>query len=213
MHSLYYTKVQLGSPPKEFHVQIDTGSDVLWVSCNTCSGCPESSGLHVSETHFPYILPLSIVCMPYWKPNVLFDVFQQIPLNFFDPGSSSTASPVPCSDQRCSIGIQSSDSGCSTQSNLCSYTFQYGDGSGTSGYYISDLMSFDTIVGNSMTANSTARILFGYPMITINILRKFDWKSNLYYIGNLENYSLFIYLSCIVACLSKLILALMMDLK
>ncbi|KAA8550278.1 hypothetical protein F0562_001962, partial [Nyssa sinensis] len=27
---LYFTRVQLGSPPKEFYVQIDTGSDVLW---------------------------------------------------------------------------------------------------------------------------------------------------------------------------------------
>ncbi|GMP99426.1 hypothetical protein CsSME_00046896 [Camellia sinensis var. sinensis] len=33
---LYFTRVQLGSPPKEFYVQIDTGSDVLWVSCNAC---------------------------------------------------------------------------------------------------------------------------------------------------------------------------------
>ena len=46
-YRLYYTKVQLGSPPKEFYVQIDTGSDVLWVSCNSCNGCPTTSGLQV----------------------------------------------------------------------------------------------------------------------------------------------------------------------
>ncbi|CAI9289958.1 unnamed protein product [Lactuca saligna] len=44
---LYYTKVQLGSPPKEYYVQVDTGSDVLWVSCKDCKGCPTSSGLKV----------------------------------------------------------------------------------------------------------------------------------------------------------------------
>lgn len=44
---LYYTKVQLGSPPREFFVQIDTGSDVLWVSCSSCNGCPTASGLKV----------------------------------------------------------------------------------------------------------------------------------------------------------------------
>lgn len=44
---LYYTKVQLGSPPREFYVQIDTGSDVLWVSCSSCNGCPTASGLKV----------------------------------------------------------------------------------------------------------------------------------------------------------------------
>ncbi|KAI7724558.1 LOW QUALITY PROTEIN: hypothetical protein M8C21_003320, partial [Ambrosia artemisiifolia] len=31
---LYYTKVKLGSPPKEFNVQIDTGSDILWMPLN-----------------------------------------------------------------------------------------------------------------------------------------------------------------------------------
>ncbi|XP_055836250.1 aspartic proteinase 36-like isoform X1 [Solanum dulcamara] len=127
---LYFTRVQLGSPPKEFYVQIDTGSDVLWVSCASCNGCPTSSGL------------------------------QQIQLEFFDPSSSSTARPISCSDQRCALGEQSSDSGCSTR-NQCGYTFQYGDGSGTSGYYVADLMHFDTIVGNSLTANSSAPVVFG----------------------------------------------------
>ncbi|KAL0436970.1 UNVERIFIED_CONTAM: Aspartic proteinase-like protein 2, partial [Sesamum radiatum] len=47
---LYFTRVKLGTPPKEFYVQIDTGSDVLWVSCNPCSGCPKSSGLQIQQT-------------------------------------------------------------------------------------------------------------------------------------------------------------------
>ncbi|KAH1033694.1 hypothetical protein J1N35_045868 [Gossypium stocksii] len=131
---LYYTKLQLGSPPREFNVQIDTGSDVLWVGCNSCNGCPKSSGL-------------------------------EIPLNFFDPGSSSTASLVSCSDQRCSSGIQASDSSCSGSSNQCSYTFQYGDGSGTSGYYVSDLLHFNTILPGSTTGNATASIMFGCSML------------------------------------------------
>lgn len=45
---LYFTKVKLGSPPTEFNVQIDTGSDILWVTCSSCSNCPRSSGLGVS---------------------------------------------------------------------------------------------------------------------------------------------------------------------
>jgi len=44
---LYFTKVNLGTPPREFYVQIDTGSDVLWVSCASCVGCPQTSGLQV----------------------------------------------------------------------------------------------------------------------------------------------------------------------
>lgn len=140
---LYYTKLQLGSPPREFHVQIDTGSDVLWVSCGSCNGCPENSGLHIQ-------------------------------LNFFDPGSSSTSSVISCSDQRCSLGIESSDSGCSAQNNLCGYTFQYGDGSGTSGYYVSDLMYFDTIVGSTLITNSSAPVVFGCSTLQTGDLVKSD---------------------------------------
>lgn len=84
----------------------------------------------------------------------------QIPLNFFDPGSSATAKLISCSDQRCSLGVQSSDAGCSSQGGQCIYNFQYGDGSGTSGYYVSDILNFDAIVGSSMT-NSSASIVFG----------------------------------------------------
>ncbi|GMI97214.1 hypothetical protein like AT5G22850 [Hibiscus trionum] len=140
---LYYTKIQLGSPPREFYVQIDTGSDVLWIGCNSCNGCPRTSGL-------------------------------QIELNFYDPGSSSTASPVPCSDQRCRAGLQSSDSSCSSQSNQCSYTFQYGDGSGTSGYYVADLLHFNSIFEGSMTTNSTAPIMFGCSVSQTGDLTKSD---------------------------------------
>ncbi|XVF69055.1 hypothetical protein PTKIN_Ptkin11bG0050400 [Pterospermum kingtungense] len=140
---LYYTKLQLGSPPRDFYVQIDTGSDVLWIGCKSCNGCPESSGL-------------------------------KIQLNLYDPGSSKTASYVSCSDKRCKAGIQSSDSSCSGQSNQCSYTFQYGDGSGTSGYYVSDLLHLDTILQGSMTANSTAPIMFGCSVSQTGDLTKTD---------------------------------------
>ncbi|PWA55755.1 aspartic proteinase-like protein 2 [Artemisia annua] len=44
---LYYTKVQLGTPPRDYYVQIDTGSNVLWVNCKSCNGCPTSSRQHI----------------------------------------------------------------------------------------------------------------------------------------------------------------------
>ncbi|GMP64229.1 hypothetical protein CsSME_00025607 [Camellia sinensis var. sinensis] len=37
-------RVKLDSPPKEFSVQINTGSDILWVTYNSCNDCPQSSG-------------------------------------------------------------------------------------------------------------------------------------------------------------------------
>ncbi|WOK91800.1 aspartic proteinase-like protein 2 [Canna indica] len=130
---LYFTRVRLGNPPKEFYVQIDTGSDILWVTCNPCSGCPISSGLDIQ-------------------------------LEFFDPGKSSSSSWITCSDDRCTSSFQTGEALCSTSgssSSLCSYTFQYGDGSGTSGYYVSDTMYFDTVLGNQQSVNSSATVVFG----------------------------------------------------
>ncbi|KAK1429426.1 hypothetical protein QVD17_11635 [Tagetes erecta] len=139
---LYFTKVKLGSPPKDFNVQIDTGSDILWVTCSSCSDCPQTSGFGID-------------------------------LNFFDAGSSSTASTVSCSDSVCSSIVQTSDASCS-EGNQCGYRFQYGDGSGTSGHYVTDLLYFDTIVGPSMIANSSAYITFGCSTYQTGSLTKPD---------------------------------------
>ncbi|KAK9062839.1 hypothetical protein SSX86_020029 [Deinandra increscens subsp. villosa] len=45
--ALYFTRVQIGSPPKAFHVQVDTGSDLLWVNCIECENCPKKSDLGI----------------------------------------------------------------------------------------------------------------------------------------------------------------------
>lgn len=141
---LYFTRVKLGSPPKEFNVQIDTGSDLLWVSCSPCDGCPKSSGLG-------------------------------IPLSSFSPEGSSTASPISCSDEACTLAIQASEGGCSNSGNSqCSYNFQYGDGSGTSGYYVSDTLYFDMVVAEESRANSSTSIVFGCSNSQTGDLTKSD---------------------------------------
>ncbi|KAL0316174.1 UNVERIFIED_CONTAM: Aspartic proteinase-like protein 2 [Sesamum radiatum] len=121
---LYYTKVRLGSPPQEFNVQIDTGSD--------------------------------------------------IPLNFFDAATSSSVSPISCSDNICASMVQLASAECSTESNQCGYSFQYGDGSGTAGIYVSDMLYFDTILGTSLIANSSAPIVFGCSTSLFGDLTKSD---------------------------------------
>ncbi|KAK9192768.1 hypothetical protein WN944_003461 [Citrus x changshan-huyou] len=140
---LYFTKVKLGSPPKEFNVQIDTGSDILWVTCSSCSNCPQNSGLGIQ-------------------------------LNFFDTSSSSTARIVSCSDPLCASEIQTTATQCPSGSNQCSYSFEYGDGSGTSGSYIYDTLYFDAILGESLIANSTALIVFGCSTYQTGDLSKTD---------------------------------------
>ncbi|CAM8916882.1 unnamed protein product [Rhodiola kirilowii] len=138
---LYFTKVKLGYPPAEFNVQIDTGSDILWVNCRGCAGCPQTSGLGLE-------------------------------LNFFDMGSSTGASMVPCSDPVCSSAVQTTAAGCSSDTNQCRYSFQYGDGSGTSGFYVYDQLHFDTIMANSFVANSSAPVVFGCSTLQSGDLTK-----------------------------------------
>ncbi|WOL15252.1 aspartic proteinase-like protein 2 [Canna indica] len=142
---LYYTRVKLGNPPKEFYVQIDSGSDILWVTCDQCNGCPTSSGLNIQ-------------------------------MEFFEPDKSSTCSRITCSDDLCTSALQTGEALCSSGSprEACSYSFQYGDGSGTSGYYVSDTMYFDTVFGNEQTMNSSATILFGCSNSQTGDLTKSD---------------------------------------
>ncbi|KFK37696.1 hypothetical protein AALP_AA3G017000 [Arabis alpina] len=42
---LYFTKIGLGTPSRDYHVQVDTGSDILWVNCAGCISCPRKSDL------------------------------------------------------------------------------------------------------------------------------------------------------------------------
>ncbi|KAM1242005.1 hypothetical protein ACFX2J_047140 [Malus domestica] len=42
---VYVTKVKIGSSPREFYVLLDTGSDLFWVSCSSCSNCPRFTDL------------------------------------------------------------------------------------------------------------------------------------------------------------------------
>ncbi|CAN6804119.1 unnamed protein product [Brassica oleracea] len=41
----YFAKIGLGTPSRDFHVQVDTGSDLLWVNCAGCIRCPRKSDL------------------------------------------------------------------------------------------------------------------------------------------------------------------------
>ena len=67
----------------------------------------------------------------------------QIPLTYSDPGSLVTTAPISCSDQRCSWGVQYSNSRFSVQNNLYAYMSRYRDGNGISGFCVSDVLPFD----------------------------------------------------------------------
>ncbi|VAI80314.1 unnamed protein product [Triticum turgidum subsp. durum] len=130
---IYYTNVKLGNPPKEHTFQIDTGSDISWVACKGCRGCSTRSPL-------------------------------KIPIELYNPNSSSTSSRILCSDSSCTLADNSGSKVCHTSdstSSLCGYNLTYGDGTGVSGYYVSDTMHLDTIMGNQHFANASASVVFG----------------------------------------------------
>ncbi|KAL5567044.1 hypothetical protein UlMin_030208 [Ulmus minor] len=47
---LYYARIGIGSPPTDYFVQVDTGSDILWVNCIGCEKCPKKSTLGIELT-------------------------------------------------------------------------------------------------------------------------------------------------------------------
>ncbi|PRQ38102.1 putative nepenthesin [Rosa chinensis] len=42
---LYYAQIGIGTPPRDYYVQVDTGSDIMWVNCIQCKDCPQRSSL------------------------------------------------------------------------------------------------------------------------------------------------------------------------
>ncbi|XP_068333524.1 aspartic proteinase 36-like [Pyrus communis] len=47
---LYYAKIGIGTPTKDYYVQVDTGSDIMWVNCIQCRDCPQRSTLGIDLT-------------------------------------------------------------------------------------------------------------------------------------------------------------------
>ncbi|XP_027350639.1 aspartic proteinase-like protein 2 isoform X3 [Abrus precatorius] len=47
---LYYAKIGIGTPPKNYYLQVDTGSDIMWVNCIQCMECPTRSNLGMDLT-------------------------------------------------------------------------------------------------------------------------------------------------------------------
>ncbi|KAF3494500.1 hypothetical protein DY000_02058052 [Brassica cretica] len=133
----------------------------LPISCSSGEVNEESLAVpKVSLVCLSFRASSQVQIIPHWLFVSFFKWNQEnIQLSFFDPGASSSASMVSCSDRRCYSNFQT-ESGCSPN-NLCSYSFKYGDGSGTSGYYISDFMSFDTVITSTLAINSSAPFVFG----------------------------------------------------
>ncbi|KAI3960900.1 hypothetical protein MKW98_019101 [Papaver atlanticum] len=69
---LYYTKLGIGTPPTDYFLLVDTGSDVLWVNCINCN--PRANQTQIDG----------------------------LKLKLYDPQRSSTSTKVSCGDAFCS---------------------------------------------------------------------------------------------------------------
>ncbi|KAM0916059.1 hypothetical protein ACQ4PT_010413 [Festuca glaucescens] len=126
---LYYTKIEIGTPPKQYHVQVDTGSDILWVNCISCDKCPKKSGLGID-------------------------------LMLYDPKGSSSGSTVSCEQEFCVATYGDKLPGCKA-SRPCEYSVTYGDGSSTTGYFVTDSLQYNQVSGDGQTRYANANITFG----------------------------------------------------
>ncbi|CAO1939067.1 unnamed protein product [Urochloa humidicola] len=126
---LYYTEIKLGTPPKTYYVQVDTGSDILWVNCISCDRCPRKSGLGLD-------------------------------LTLYDPKASSTGSEVSCNQEFCAATYGGKLPGCSANVP-CEYKVVYGDGSSTTGFFITDTLQFDQVTGDGQTQPGNGSVTFG----------------------------------------------------
>ncbi|PWZ25835.1 Aspartic proteinase-like protein 2 [Zea mays] len=127
---LYYTRIEIGSPPKGYYVQVDTGSDILWVNGISCDGCPTRSGLGIELTQY-------------------------------DPAGSGTT--VGCEQEFCVANSAASGvpPACPSAASPCQFRITYGDGSSTTGFYVTDFVQYNQVSGNGQTTPSNVSITFG----------------------------------------------------
>ena len=67
MYRLYYTQISLGTPPRQYNVFVDTGSDLTWVNCAPCTNCPVRSTIDgvrsetIGHSHVRLVTLLNVV--------------------------------------------------------------------------------------------------------------------------------------------------------
>uniref|UniRef100_A0ACD5XDA1 Uncharacterized protein n=1 Tax=Avena sativa TaxID=4498 RepID=A0ACD5XDA1_AVESA len=131
---LYYTRLKLGNPPRQYTFQLDTGISISWVACKGCKACLAKN--------------TSIV--------------------LYNPESSSTSSPISCSNNACAAA-QIGSTVCKT-GGLCGYSFTYAGDDIVTGYYVSDTMYFNSITGNKHSINSSASVVFGCTKTPLKLM-------------------------------------------
>ncbi|KAL0758052.1 hypothetical protein Bca101_095720 [Brassica carinata] len=126
---LYYAKIGIGTPAKSYYVQVDTGSDIMWVNCIQCRQCPKRSNLGIE-------------------------------LTLYDIEESESAKLVSCDEDFCYQISGGPLSGCKANMS-CPYLEIYGDGSSTAGYFVKDVVQYDSVAGDLKTKTANGSVIFG----------------------------------------------------
>ncbi|EOA40148.1 hypothetical protein CARUB_v10008865mg [Capsella rubella] len=126
---LYYAKIGIGTPAKSYYVQVDTGSDLMWVNCIQCKQCPTRSSLGIE-------------------------------LTLYNIDESDSGKYVSCDDDFCYQISGGPLSGCKANMS-CPYLEIYGDGSSTAGYFVKDVVQYDSVAGDLKTKTANGSVIFG----------------------------------------------------
>lgn len=115
-NGLYYTQIGLGTPAQTFQVDIDSGSNLLWVNCQPCQQCTASQQQQL---------------------NPPFNTTASSTARAVQCGDASCLHPDPSvATGACPTGATPGAPG----SSACSYEAQYGDSSETVGTLVTDVL-------------------------------------------------------------------------
>nr|GEZ22877.1 aspartic peptidase [Tanacetum cinerariifolium] len=126
---LYYAKIGIGTPPKDYYVQVDTGSDIMWINCVHCQTCLEKG-------------------------------YHGLDLTRYNPNESLTSARVTCDQKFCLDINQGTVGGCRPNVS-CMFVENYEDGSGSIGYFIKDVVQYDSVSGDLETKLANGSVIFG----------------------------------------------------
>jgi hypothetical protein len=84
----------------------------------------------------------------------------QIDLTLYDPKGSSSGEPVTCDQGFCAATYGGKLPGC-TPNVPCEYSVMYGDGSSTTGFFVTDVLEYDQVCANGQTRPANGSITFG----------------------------------------------------
>lgn len=84
----------------------------------------------------------------------------QIELTLYDIEESESAKLVSCDEDFCYQISGGPLSGCKANMS-CPYLEIYGDGSSTAGYFVKDVVQYDSVAGDLKTKTANGSVIFG----------------------------------------------------